>query len=304
MIVVMGAAGHVGSKTADLLLRRGQEVRVFEHHRSLKELRERGAEVVTGDARNLEDLRKLFQEADAALVLVPEDVTDARFAATRSAIARTLAEALREQPVRHVVVLSAAGVDRGDVAGPPVGLRELERRLFELEDSHVLALRSALYMDYLLAGLPLIRSRRVNGSAVDGDLRLPMIATRDVAREAVDRLARRDFTGHQGKLLLGPEDVSMREATHLIGSILGLTGVSYVQLPPGDVKDALLDGGMSDEAASLLVEMQLAVNDGRPFAGVRRTSDATRPTRLEEFLRGALSADGSDQAEAERGVRR
>ena len=40
-----------------------------------------------------------------------------------------------------------------------------------------------------------------------------MIATADVAREAAERLARRDFTGHTAKLLLGPEDVSMREAT-------------------------------------------------------------------------------------------
>ena len=43
------------------------------------------------------------------------------------------------------------------------------------------------------------------------------------AEEAARRLSRRDFSGRQGRLLLGPEDVSMRKATRLIGSLLGLT---------------------------------------------------------------------------------
>jgi uncharacterized protein YbjT (DUF2867 family) len=56
MIAVMGAAGNVGSKVTDLLLRQSEEVRVFEHARKLEEFRERGAEVVIGDATNIEDL--------------------------------------------------------------------------------------------------------------------------------------------------------------------------------------------------------------------------------------------------------
>ena len=42
MIAVMGAAGNVGSKVADLLLRQGQPVRVLEHRRKLDRLGERG----------------------------------------------------------------------------------------------------------------------------------------------------------------------------------------------------------------------------------------------------------------------
>jgi hypothetical protein len=149
-------------------------------------------------------------------------------------------------------------------------------------------LQPASYMDYLLANLPLIRSQGVNGSAIDGDRRFPMIATVDVAREAAERLARRDVAGHQAKLLLGPEDVSMRQATRAIGARLGLPELPYVTFPPDDVKGALLGAGMSEEAASLLMEMQLAVGDGRFFDGVRRTAATATPTRLEEFLAQAL----------------
>lgn len=289
MIAVMGAAGHVGGKVADLLLRRNQRVRVLEHDRKLEGLRGRGAEVVRGNAGEVGDLCALFESADAALVLLPENMADPEFVATRSMIALALAQALLQERVGHVVALSAVGVDREDVAGPPAGLREYEQRLFELEEANVLVLRSAFYMDYLLANLPLIRSQEINGSAIRGDVRYPMIATRDVAREAAERLVRRDFTGHRVKVLLGPEDVSMREATHEIGSLLGMPDLPYVEFPPADMRNALLAAGMSEEAASLLVAMQLAINEGRQFDGVRRTPETTTPTRIEDFLQAALS---------------
>jgi hypothetical protein len=50
---------------------------------------------------------------------------------------------------------------------------------------------------------------------------------------------------------------------------------------------------MSEEVAALLVDMQLAVNEGRYYEGVRRTAGSTTPTRLEDFLATALPADGA-----------
>jgi uncharacterized protein YbjT (DUF2867 family) len=226
----------------------------------------------------------LFKDATAALVLLPEDLTAPAFVANRSRISRAVAEALGEAGVGHVVALSTVGAGRADAVGPPAGLREFERRLSRL-DANVLVLRSAFYMTNLLAALPLIRSQRINGGALDGGLAIPMIAAQDVADQAADRLLGRDFTGHEVKLLLGPEDVTMAAATRAIGERLGLPEVPYLQLPPADVEGALLGAGMSEEVASLMVEQQLALNTGWPFDTVRRTPDSTTPTRLGEFLR-------------------
>jgi uncharacterized protein YbjT (DUF2867 family) len=288
MIAVMGAAGNVGGKVVDLLLGRGERVRAFQHARPLEGLAARGAEVVWGDAARPDDLGTLFDGASAALVLLPDQIGQERFVATRSAIAHAIADSLRARPVGHVVMLSSVGVDRPDVPGIPAGLKELERLLFELEEINLLVLRSALYMDYQLAAVPLIQAQGINGSAIDGERPLPMIATRDVAAEAAERLARRDFTGHGAKVLLGPEDVTMREATAAIGRRLGKPEVPYVQFPPGDLKGALMGGGFSDEAAANLVEMQLGVNEGRFDAAVERTPENTGATRLDQFLDGAL----------------
>jgi uncharacterized protein YbjT (DUF2867 family) len=291
MIAVMGAAGNVGGKVADLLLHEGEDVRVLEHGRPLDELAARGAEVVRGDAVDAGDLAAFFDGAEAALVLLPDNVGEEHFVALRSAIGRSLADALRRRPVGHVVALSSVGVDRPDVPGIPAGLRELEQRLFELEleQINVLALRSTSYMDYLLANVPLIQAQGINGSAIAGDLPIPWIATRDVAAEAAARLMRRDFAGHETKVLIGPEDVTMRQATSAIGRRLGVPDLPYVQFPPDDLRGALTASGFSPEAATKLVEMQVGVNDGRFAAGVERPPENTGRTRFEEFLDVALA---------------
>ncbi len=288
MIALMGAAGNVGSKVADLLLGAHEKVRVLKHDRDLSGVGARGAEVLQGDAMNGEDLRALFDGALAAMVLLPEDVADPAFVENRIVMGHAIADALSATAVPYVVALSAVGAGRADAPGPPGGLHTFEQSLATLE-TNVLVLRSAAYMDYLLASLPMIRSEKVNGSAVRADVRFPMIATRDVAREAFERLCARDFNGHAVRFLLGPTDVSMEEATTAIGRRLGLADLPYIEFPPDAVRGALIGAGMSAEVAQLVVDMQLAVNDGRYLDGVRRTPEASTPTTLQDFIAEALT---------------
>jgi uncharacterized protein YbjT (DUF2867 family) len=199
-----------------------------------------------------------------------------------------VADALAASRVGQVVALSTVGAGLADPVGPPAGLRELEQRLAGLEAANLLVLRSSFYMENLLAALPMVQAQHVNGSAIDPDLPIPMVATRDVAAEATARLLRRDLTGHRVKLLLGPEDVTMAAATRAIGDRLGLPALPYVQFPPDGVRAALAGAGMSEEAATLMVEMQLAMNRGWPFAGVRRSAAEATPTTLETFLKETL----------------
>jgi hypothetical protein len=76
----------------------------------------------------------------------------------------------------------------------------------------------------------------------------------------------------------------MTAATRALGKRLGLPDLSYVQFPPDGVRGALLGAGMSEEAASQMVELQLGLNRAGHFSAVRRAADTTTPTRLEEFL--------------------
>jgi uncharacterized protein YbjT (DUF2867 family) len=289
MIAVMGAAGHVGGQVARLLLARGQDVRALEHRTKLDGLRALGAAVISGDAADPETLRRLFAGAHSALVMLPDILSEPDVVATRSRISRAIRDALSAERVGHVVMLSSVGVERTDVAGPPAGLRELEGLLAQVPGLNVLMLRSTFYMDYLLANLPLIEAQGINGSAIDGDRAFPMVATLDVAVEAADRLVKRDFTGAQTQLLLGPAELSMRSATRALGARLGKPELPYVQFPPDGMRHALAGAGMSQEGASLLVDLQLWISAGGPFQNVEGARSVRTRTTLDAFLADAIA---------------
>jgi uncharacterized protein YbjT (DUF2867 family) len=290
MIAVMGASGAVGSKVANLLLKEKQDVRVFGRSaEGLEPFGRGGAEVVVGDAINVDDLQALFKDAASALVVLSGDLADPHYVSSRSEMSRAITRALRQRKVSHVVLASSIGADRDRGVGMVAGLHELERLLFGLEDANVLSLRAAWHMENLLASLPMIKEQKMNGSAIKGDHRFPMIATVDIAERAARHLTHRDFSGHIIETILGPEERSMNEATRALGAALGMPDLPYVEFPPEGVKAALQGIGMSEEVASLLVELQIGINENRLMDEVRRTSETTTPTGLEEFLRSTLT---------------
>lgn len=290
MIAIMGASGNLGSKVADLLLRDGQDVRVFGRSAErLEPLGGRGAEIVVGDAIRVDDVEMLFKDAVSALVVLPDKVADPRYVANRSEMSRAITQALLDQGVLHIVFASSIGAQRDRGVGPVAGLHELEGLLFGLEEANVLSLRAAMHMEQnLLGSIAMIQEQKINGGVIKGDLRFPMIATLDIADRAAGHLTHRDFVGHTVETILGPEDVTMNEVTLALGDALGIPNLRYVEFPPDGVKAALLGGGMSEEFASLLVEMLLAVNEGRMTEEVQRTAETSTPTRVGEFLSTAL----------------
>jgi uncharacterized protein YbjT (DUF2867 family) len=291
MIAILGASGNVGSKTAERLLQEGHDVRAFGRSAErLEPLRQRGAEIVVGDAMNRDDLQVLFSGAVAALVVLPDNVADPRYVSNRSAMSRGIVQALSDQRVGHVVMASSLGAEREQGVGPVNGLHELEGLLFGLENTHVLSNRAALHMEQnLLPAIPVIQTHKFNATALRADLKFPLIATADVAEQAASHLIRRDFAGHNIETALGPQDVTMEEATRAIGDAIGVPDVRYVQLTAEEAKAALQGVGMSEEFASLLVEAQIAVNEGL-FDEVVRTPESTTPTTIQDFLKGALGA--------------
>jgi len=119
----------------------------------------------------------------------------------------------------------------------------MEERLNGLAGVNVLHLRPAYFMENLLMNIGLIRTSGIMGSAIRGDLRMPMIATTDIAAYAAERLARRDFVGTQVHDLLGQRDVSMDEAAGIIGGNIGKPGLAYVQFSSTDTEKALISMG-------------------------------------------------------------
>jgi uncharacterized protein YbjT (DUF2867 family) len=140
-------------------------------------------------------------------------------------------------------------------------------------------------MENLLMNIPLINEKGITGSAVRGDQKFAMIATRDIATCVALALVKRNFTGKSVQDLLGQRDLSLAEATAVIGRAIGIPDLKYVQFSYADAEKWLVETGVGKDASRLFIEMSKALNDGIFAANRPRSQDNTTLTSIEEFAK-------------------
>ena len=285
MYAVLGASGNTGQVVAKNLLARWQKVRVVGRNAArLQPLAADGAEVFVGDVTDVQSLTRAFKGADSAYVMIPPNPTSNDFRAFQDRASDAIATAVRSAGVKNIVSLSSIGADKASGTGPVVGLHNLEQKLNQLDGVDVLHLRAGYFMENTL---PQVGAVRMTGGATGPlrpDLKVAMIATRDIAVVAADALLRREFRGQQTQELLGQRDLDYAEAAAIIGNGIGKPGLGYIQLPDDQMKAAMVQMGMSENFVGLILEMAGALNTGYMRALEPRSARNTTPTSYETFV--------------------
>jgi uncharacterized protein YbjT (DUF2867 family) len=282
MIAIAGATGNVGGKISEILIDEGHKVLcVARHADGLIPMTDRGAAAAAISLAQTDLLAEAFYGARSVFAMIPPNYEAPDFSAYQDMIGESLCEAIAQAGVTHVVNLSSVGADLPHGTGPIRGLHAQEQRLNALSGVHVLHLRPAYFMENLLMNVDLIRTQNIMGSPLRPDLRIPMIATRDIAAAAARYLSERNFTGKSVVELLGPRDLSMAEAAAIIGRKLDRPDLNYVQFTYEDTEKALIEMGFSADTAGLFIEMERAFNAG--LIRTVRTGKNTTDTPLEEF---------------------
>src|SRR4029077_13608402 len=142
------------------------------------------------------------------------------------------------------------------------GLHASEQKLNAISGLNVLHLRAGLFMENQLAAIRMIHGMGIVGKALLPDLKLPMIATRDIGDYAAKRLLDLDFSGKQTRELLGERDLSKTEATAVIGRGIGKPDLRYEQFPYDQVQKMLAQMGIPPKPAAQYIEMYKALNAG------------------------------------------
>ena len=284
MLVITGATGNIGSKAAEILLSRGEKVRVIGRNAAgLQTLVAKGAEAAVGDMKDTAFLRGAFTGVDAVFAMIPPDYTAADFRVCQNEIGASIANAITRAAVKYVVNLSSQGGELPAGTGPILGLYDQEARLNGLAGVNVLHLRCTYFMENLLMNIPLINQKGIAGSAVRGDRKFAMIATKDIAARVAEHLVRRDFKGKVVKDLLGQRDLSLEEAIGVIGRRIGWPDLKYVQFPYDEAARGMVSMGISPDMSRRYIEMSRALNDGLFAVDRPRTAENTTPTAIEEF---------------------
>ena len=175
---------------------------------------------------------------------------------------RAIARAVADAGVRRAVFLSSLGAELAAGTGPVVGLHGAEERLRAITGLALLILRPGYFYENNYGTLALIKHQGINGGAIDPGVAMPTIASADIGELAAEALRTADFSGVVVRELTGPREVTMPEATALIGKAIGKPDLAYVRFPDEGYVAGLESAGFSADAARLFLEMAQAFNKG------------------------------------------
>ncbi|HXX40159.1 MAG TPA: NmrA family NAD(P)-binding protein [bacterium] len=285
MYVITGATGNTGAVITERLLARGERVRVLGRDAGrLGRLVQKGADPVVADVTDSNVVTRAFIGAKAVYLMIPPDVAAPDVRAFQERVSDALTAATEHAGVEYAVLLSSIGADKADGTGPVIGLHNFEQKLNGIPQLKALYVRAGYFMENLLPQVGVIKSFGMMAGPVRADLRLPMIATRDIGTFAAEALLDLTFNGKQTRELLGQREVTYAEAASLIGKAVAKPDLSYSQLPASQLKPALVQMGMSSNMADLLLTMADALNSGHMVALESRSAQNTTPTPIEQFI--------------------
>jgi uncharacterized protein YbjT (DUF2867 family) len=285
MIAITGATGNVGSKITDILLQKGEKVRLIARHgEKLEPFAKRGAEIAAGSILDTAFLTEAYEGAKAVLTMLPADFTAPDIGAYQEKAGESILSAVKSSGVTHVVNLSSLGGHTAVGTGIVAGLARLEAKLNGLGGVTILHLRPSYFMENLLGQIGMIKSMGMFGSAIKPDVSFPLVATRDIARVAAEKLAKLGFKGHSVLPIMGPRNYTMAEAARALGAAIGKPDLKYVEFPADQVKAALMQMGLSASVADSFNGLSEGINNGAMVFD-KRTPESTTPTTIEEFAK-------------------
>lgn len=284
MYAVCGASGHTGRIIAESLLKQNKKVRVLGRDKAkLQDLINLGAEAYTGSLEDYDFVKRAFKGIEAAYLMIPPNMAVDDFRAYQKKVGKNLADAVNENGVNYVVVLSSIGGDLNAGTGPVLGLHWLEEELNKIDGLNALYLRPTFFMENLFGNIPVIKGFGVNSMPAPGDAPMTMIATQDIGNYAAKRLLALDFSGKDFQDLLGPREITMNEITQALGRAIGKPDLPYVSVTYDDLKQGMLAGGIREGMVDLYVELYKGFADGTVKPGRPRSKESTTPTTIDEF---------------------
>jgi uncharacterized protein YbjT (DUF2867 family) len=286
MYTILGATGNIGSLISKALLEKGENVRVVGRNAGrLQAFVQRGAEAFVGDVANAEAMTRALTGARAAFLMIPPSMTSPDYRADQEKTSDAFSAAAKNSGLQYAVNLSSYGAQAPAGTGPITGLHNSEKKLNAIDKLNVLHLRPGYFFENHLAGIQMIQMMGIFGGPLRGDLKIPMIATRDIGAYAAERLLKLDFNGKSTQELQGERDLTLAEVVAVIAKGLGKPDLRYVQFPYEQIEKVLEQMGAQAKTVASFIEMFQGINNGIVTAMEPRSAADTTPTSIETFVK-------------------
>jgi NAD(P)H dehydrogenase (quinone) len=284
-LVITGASGHLGRRTAELLLDTpgvdaADVVLVTRSPAKLDDLAARGATVRAGDFSDPASLADAFAGATRVLI-VSTDVVGARLAGHLAAV-----EAARAAGASLIAYTSIPNPVDDNPAGVVPDHKATEEAIVASGVPYAF-LRNALYSEYRI---PEATHAIASGTLAynTGSGATAYVSREDCAAAAAAVLAGGDEHANQTYTITGAEALDGPGLARVYSEVGG-TEVTTTEISDDEFAAALIAGGLPEVAAPLLVSFSAAIREGKldQVTNDVETLTGRAPRPLAEVLRAA-----------------
>jgi uncharacterized protein YbjT (DUF2867 family) len=286
MYVVAGATGNTGSVVAESLLAQGRPVTVLVRSEEKgRAWAAKGAKIGVGTLEDSESLTRILTGAEGAYLLTPPNFSAPDFLTERKSIAASIARAVRDSGIPHVVLLSSIGAQHASGTGPIVSAYIGEAALQDAT-KNVTFIRAAYFLENWAPILPAAKENGILPTLLIPDRKIPMVGTRDIGQVAAESLLN-PARGRRVIELAGPREYSAEDIAAILSTLLH-RDVRLQAIPLSAGLETFKSLGFSEALARLFQEMYAGINSGlvdyeRQGAEFRRGT-----VTAEQALRGML----------------
>lgn len=288
MIVVTAPTSNIGHRVLATSLDSDATVRVIARDPAkLPDFIRDRVEIVEGSHGDAAVVDRAFSGADAVFWLVPPDPNATSVGEAYVGFTRPATAALVEHRVARVVGITALGrgTSWAGQAGYVTGSLAMDDLIVGTGVSYR-AVTNPSFMDNIARQAAPIRDKGMFFLPQDGDRKMPVCATRDIAATAARLLLDMEWTGTRHEAVLGPEDLSLNEMAAIISDVLGKP-VRYQRITLDAYRAGFVERGMSNAMAQGMADMAAAKGEGLDEAEPRTVAN-TSPTSFRQWCEEEL----------------
>lgn len=244
MILVTGSTGHVGSEVLEQLIAKGAGVRAAYLSAEKAAQAPAGVETTLLDFTKPETIATSLRGIEKVFLVAPS-------APNQPELEGNVTDAAKKAGVKHLVKLSVIGA--AGKGGTFMGWHRQAEEKIEASGVPFTFLRcNGFFQNMINYNAGTIQSKNAFYSAMQ-DARVSHVDLRDIGAVAVKALTN---AGHEGKAydITGPEALTNTELAAALSKAVGRT-INCVDLPPANLKQAMLGMGIPDWYADALLDL-------------------------------------------------
>jgi uncharacterized protein YbjT (DUF2867 family) len=308
-IIVTGSLGNISQPLTQILTKQGHAVTVVSSDRNKTTAIEAlGATAAIGSIADADFLATTLERADAVYCMIPLSYTDPDPQAYLRRMAGNYVQALKQNAVPRVVVMSGWAADLVEGESAEDVFKELTGGAIAgatVTGPSLTFLRPASFYSNFYQSINLIRGKGLLGKFLTlrhcglwalltgktgllmgnygGDDRTVFVSPLDIADAVAEELLQ-----HPDRTTIryvGSEEMTCNEAAKIIGTAIGKPWLKWVLIPDKQMLQGLKMAKLPEKLAEMLVKMQAAMHSGKTLENFHRNNPKMGKVKLADFAK-------------------